>query len=133
MKILILGFMLYVLCFNFALAQDNLGLVPCGGLNNPCTTCDLITLANKIIDFLFKMIIAPLAALGILAAGIVMLTAGGSESRISQGKQMLFNILIGFAIAVSAWLIVSVILAHFVRTDLKTAWNPLTNNFPACK
>ncbi|MEK7599317.1 MAG: hypothetical protein AAB474_02640 [Patescibacteria group bacterium] len=130
-KTLFFIFIFFFLFFNPALAA---GLVPCGGeRQEPCNTCDLINLANTIINFLIKDIIAPLAALGILAAGIVILTAGGSESRLGQGKQMLWNILIGFIIVMSAWLIVSTILAHLITgAKLPVTWNPLTNDFPAC-
>lgn len=123
-----LGFALYA---SSAYAQG--GLVPCGWAGKPCTTCDFMVLANNIITFLFKYIIAPLAALGILASGIVLLTAGGSQTQLETGKKMLWNIVIGFFIAISAWLVVSTILAHLVPgADLPATWNPLTSSFPGC-
>ena len=112
------------------------GLVQCGTekdregkITNPCTPCDLVVLANKIITFLFTMIIAPLVALGILASGIVLLTAGGSESQLAKGKSMLWNILIGFFIAVSAWVIINTILGSIVKQEF---YNTLTESFPGC-
>lgn len=77
---------------------------------------------------MFQMIILPLAALGVLASGIVLLTAGGSESRIAMGKTMLWNILIGFFIAVSAWAIINTLLGNIVDIG----YNFLTEPFPAC-
>lgn len=106
-------------------------LVPCGGPGQPaCTFCHLMELANRVVDFGIKMIILPLAAVGILAAGLVLLTAGGSQSRLEMGRSMLWNILIGFFIAVSAWLIINAILGTLVQDSL---FNPLTSPFPACR
>lgn len=74
-------------------------------------------------------IILPLAALGILAAAIMILTAGGSEGRIKTGKTMLFNILIGFFIAISAWAILNTVLGKIIEPE----YNFLTETFPGCK
>lgn len=129
MRILIFTFLLIsiVLTPYFVFAQS--GLVPCGNPGQPaCTTCDFMVLANNIITFMFQMIILPLAALGVLASGIVLLTAGGSESRIAMGKTMLWNILIGFFIAVSAWAIINTLLGNIVDIG----YNFLTEPFPAC-
>ena len=137
MRVLIFTFLLIsiVLTPYFVFAGHEGGFVPCGDhvdsqgkVTNPCTTCHFMGLANNIIDFLFKMIVLPLAALGILASGIVLLTAGGSESRISMGKTMLWNILIGFFIAVSAWAIINTVLGSIVKQE----FHYLTESFPAC-
>ena|SRR3989344_5426255 len=111
-----------------ASAQGFLPLVPCGGTNNPCTPCHLITLANNIISFLFKMIILPLAALGILAAGLTMLTSGGSETQTKKGKDMLRAIIIGFFVAMVAWAVLNTVLGNLVEPG----YNYLTSDFPAC-
>ena len=99
-----------------ASAQGFLPLVPCGGTNNPCTPCHLITLANNIISFLFKMIILPLAALGILAAGLTMLTSGGSETQTKKGKDMLRAIIIGFFVAMVVVVMgLSLMMPYFMK------------------
>jgi len=107
------------------------GLVPCGGPGDPCEPCDFMVLANNAVRFAFKFIILPLVALGILASGLILLTAGGSQTQIEKGKSMLWNILIGFFIAVSAWLIISTILGTLVVGGF--GYNPLTETFPVCK
>ena len=121
------GFTFYA---SFAYAQQE-PLVPCGGQDQPaCTFCHLMELANRVVDFGFKMILLPLVALGILASGLVLLTAGGSQSRLEMGRSMLWNIVIGFFIAVSAWLIINTILGTLVQDSL---FNPLISPFPACR
>lgn len=127
------GFFLFILIFSlfvvpfFAFAQ----LVPCSGTD--CTTCDFLVLANNIIKFLMRNIIAPLVAVGILASGIVILTAGGSEDKIKTGKKMLWNILIGFFIAISAWAIINTVLGSIIKTGGEdNFYNPLTEKFPGC-
>lgn len=110
----------------FVFAQEP--LVPCSGPD--CDFCDLMTLTNRIVDFGFKFIILPLAALGILSAGLVLLTAGGSETQLKKGKSMLIAIIVGFFIAVSGWFIINTILGAFVVPG--QFYNPLTEPFPAC-
>lgn len=117
--------------FTFA-QQPPAPLVPCGNdPKNPCKPCDLITLANNAVTFGVKFIILPLTALGILASGLVLLTAGGSQTQLEKGKSMLWAILIGFFIAMSAWLIINTILGTLVVGNF--GYNPLTETFPACK
>ena len=124
---LILSFALYA---SFAYAQEP--LVPCGGQGqNPCSFCDLMTLANRSVTFAWNFLILPLTALGILASGIVLLTSGGSQTQIEKGKSMLWAILMGFFIAASAWLIINTILGTLVEGGF--GYNPLTEQFPACK
>lgn len=129
LNFLTFAFVFSLLIFNFASAQG--GLVPCGEPGNPCETCDLITLANNAVKFGVKFIILPLTALGILASGIVLLTAGGSQTQLERGKSMLWAIIIGFFIAMSAWLIINTILGTLVVGNF--GYNPLTETFPACR
>ena len=105
------------------------GLVPCGGLGQKeCTYVDFVVLANNVIDFVFTVLILPLVAIGVLAAGITILLSGGSESQIKKGRDMLWNLLIGFLIAATAWLIINTILEAIARTDC----NFLTKVFVTC-
>lgn len=106
------------------------GLVPCGSPGQPaCNTCHLITLANNVIDFLVKSIILPLTALGILVAGLTLLTAAGSEDRHKRGIEMLRAIVIGFFVTMVAWVILNTVLGTLVDPN----YNFLVKDFPACK
>lgn len=113
----------------FPLLAAAQGLVPCGNdPSDPCTFCDLIQLANTVINFLFTYIVLPLMAVGILASGITILTAGGSSGQIEKGKKMLWNLGIGFLIAATAWVLINTALGNLV----KTGYNFLTDPFPTC-
>ena len=104
------------------------GLVTCGKGTQPCQFNDLLKLANTIIDFLFRFIVLPLVAVGVLASGITILTAAGSESQIKKGRDMLWNIIIGFLIAAIAWVAVNTVLGELVRPEC----NFLENAVGAC-
>lgn len=134
LNLLVVIFIFSFLVFStpyFSFAEPYPPLVQCGFGKNPCGPCDLISLVNRIVDFAFKMLILPLAALGVLASGIVLLTAGGSQTQIEKGKSMLWAIIIGFFIAVSAWVIINTILGNIVVEG--EFFNPLSEKFPACK
>lgn len=86
-----------------------------GGLIPECpdTGCgfnELMQLINNVIKFLLFDIATPLAALGIVYAGWLYLSAGGSTENTTKAKKILTNIVIGYIIALSAWLIVNTLL-----------------------
>ena len=103
------------------------GLVPCGrGCNDPCTKececcpctlCHLFVLFKRIVDFLAKDILFPLAVLMIIIGGVIFLTAAGSPERINTAKKILTSTVIGLVIIFLAWLIVDTIIGVLVRTD----------------
>ncbi len=103
-------------------------LVPCGTGGTPCTLCDLVKLANNLIDFMLVQLAAPLATLSIIIGGILMITAGGNESQLQRGKQIFSAALIGFVIALGAWLIIDLILQQLLDPGPFT--NPLSG--PVC-
>ena len=88
------------------------GLVPCGGPDpeKPCTTCDFFILAQNILDLVLRKIVPALAVIFVIYGGFVLLTAGGSEERVKSGRKILFNAVIGLAIAYGAFVIVGSVL-----------------------
>ncbi|MBI2038703.1 MAG: hypothetical protein HYT22_00250 [Candidatus Niyogibacteria bacterium] len=85
-------------------------------------------MANTITNFLFTYIVLPLMAVGILASGITILTAGGSAGQVEKGKKALWNLGIGFLIAATAWVLINTLLGNLVDTG----YNFLTQKFPGC-
>lgn len=71
---------------------------------------------------------APLATLSIIIGGILMITAGGNESQLQRGRQIFSYAVIGFVIALGAWLIVDLILQQLL--DPGSFTNPLSG--PVC-
>lgn len=114
-KILLASISLIPRAFSFA--EEKVGLVPdCGRVVNgiiakPCNFEFLIQLINKVITFLLTTFATPLFALIIIYAGWLYLSSGGSTENVSKAKKILKNAIIGYVIALAAWLIVKTILS----------------------
>jgi len=97
------------------------GLVPCNGPN--CTVCHLFKLIVNITEFLFKQVALPLAGLLFLIGGIMMISAGGVESRYKKGKDILINTLIGLVIVLAAFAIVNTLMMFFATGEISINWS----------
>ncbi len=100
-------------------------LVPCGagngtpgsgdviGINQTnstgCSACDLGYLVENIITLLIGLSI-PIAA-GLFAwAGVLYFTSGANPGNIEKAKSIFRNALVGFLIAITAWLVINTLL-----------------------
>lgn len=103
------------------LGADNVkfnGLVPVcntitnnqGGFDDPCDFNMLMAIINTVINFLLITLATPLFALILIYVGWLYLSAGGSSENVTKAKKILKNALIGYVIALAAWLIVKTIL-----------------------
>lgn len=101
------------------------GLVPCGGID--CNLCDLGTLMQKVINFLLFGFAIPLAAAMFAYAGLLYVTGGSNPGRITRAHKIFKNVLIGFLIAISSWLVVQTILSTVFDGDFWIGgnWNEL--------
>ncbi len=68
----------------------------------------LIALGKGLVGQLLLWII-PIASAVIIAGGIVIMTAGGSEDKVKKGKAIITTAVIGVTIAFGAWLIINAI------------------------
>ena len=110
------------------LAPPASGLVPCGyGAFNAqkignnaqtgndqtsstgCQACNLAQLIESITLFLIGLSI-PIAAALFAYAGVLYFTSAGQGERISQAKGIFKNVIIGFLIAITAWLVINTAL-----------------------
>lgn len=85
------------------------GLVPC----DTGASCDfnaLMTLVNKVIDFILTKMAIPIAAIMFFYAGFELVTSGGSTEKRGLAKKVFTNTVIGLIIAVAAVLIIKLIL-----------------------
>ena len=98
----------------------------------PCTACDFFALASNAIRWLVALITLVIT-LVVVWAGLMIATAGGNEYAVYKAKYMLTNALIGFAILLSAWLIVDTLMkiTKFGEGSALGPWN--TINVNACK
>lgn len=78
---------------------------------NPCDFNMLLEGINKFINFLVVTLATPLFALIMVYVGWLYLSDQGSSENVKKAKTILKNALIGYVIALAAWLIVKTILA----------------------
>jgi hypothetical protein len=76
-----------------------------------CGFNDFIRLIANFIDFLLFYFSMPLAAILFAFAGFKLLTSGGNEAAMTSAKGLIWNVIIGLVVALSAWLIVKGILS----------------------
>ncbi len=108
--------------FNKFVSKSYKGIVPkcniTGSLNEsgddfaePCGFTALIELINNVINFLLVWFATPLAAVILAYAGFTYLTSGGSAEKATKAKHMLTSMIMGYVIALAAWLIIKTILS----------------------
>ncbi len=88
-----------------------------GHYKNPCDFNYFMALINRLIKFLLFDIATPFVALIIMYTGYLFLTAGGSAGQTEKAKHILLNVVIGYVIALAAWLIITAIISIFGVTD----------------
>jgi hypothetical protein len=90
-------------------------------LSEQCGICDLIGLANNIIQFAIYLAVT-VATIMFIVAGMKYLTAGGDPSKISSAHKIFWNVIIGLILVLTAWLIIELIMTTFL--DAKFGfWN----------
>lgn len=75
-----------------------------------CTICHIGVLVINFTKILMLAIALPAVALLVAISGIMILTAGGSEQRLKQGKDILRATIIGIIIVFLAWLAVDTVI-----------------------
>ncbi len=110
-------------------------LVPCGGDSQPeCNLCHLWRLGSNIINFISFNLAIPIAALLFVVAGVLFLTSGGDESRVTKARNIFTNTVIGLVIIFASWLLVDTLIKTIANPDttpgsrLIYSWN----HFPIC-
>ncbi len=82
-----------------------------GGFSDPCDFDVLLAFINKMINFLLIKMATPFFALILVYVGWLYLSDMGSAENIKKAKTILKNVVIGYIIALAAWLIVKTILS----------------------
>lgn len=81
-----------------------------GAMTKPCNFEYLMIMINGLITFVLFTLATPLFALILIYTGWLYLSAGGSSENVSKAKKIFKNALIGYVIALAAWLVVKTIL-----------------------
>ncbi len=114
------------------------GIVPCGlsvddpitplpvDESAPCTICHVIVGGKNLMDWGMK-VMTVIALTVILAMGVLYIISAGDQGMMQTAKGGLKAAFIGFAVMLSAWLIVNIILTVLVDTaDVNKPFNGLT-------
>ena len=105
----------------------NKGLIPCNGPE--CTFTDLLRGIDGIIDFLIKISI-PIAMILFAYAGFLYITAAGNSGKIGKAHDVFKDVIVGFLIVLSAWLIVNTIVSPLISSDYETLLEKTNNIEP---
>jgi hypothetical protein len=92
-------------------------LIVCNGPN--CTFADLIILARNFIDVLVYFSTF-LAVIGFIYAGFKLVTSEGDVGALKEAKRIFTMVATGFAIVLSAWLIVKLVFDVLVDSGFVT-------------
>jgi len=93
------------------------GIVPCGQSDSngkiacPCTLGHVFLIFSRIYDFLVKYIATPLAVLGLVIGGVLLLLSAGNPGLAKMGKDAIIASVIGLCLAYGSYLIIKTILA----------------------
>ncbi len=100
-----------------ALAQTS-GLVKCG-IKDPdtCTYQEFMDLIQNALNFMIYVIAKPIATMLLAYAGFNMITSGGSEAEYTKARKMLTNILIAYAVMLSAFLVIKLVFSLIFPED----------------
>jgi len=92
----------------------------------PCDFTFFMKLINNVIKFLLFVIATPFVALIIIYIAYLFLTSGGKSGQVEKAKHILMNVVVGYVIALAAWLIISTIITSMkVDSDINTFMGPL--------
>ena len=126
---MISGFSMLIFFILFALPQlaaaQTQGLVACTGLD--CNFCTLIETANRVINLFFEILVI-VAIIMIVRAGFILVISAGNVSAMENAKSSLTNVIIGFVIILSAWLIVDTVFKVLVTNQDFGMWNEFNAN-----
>lgn len=92
------------------------GLIPCGYFGKACQFSDLVQLAQNVISFLLTISIV-IATILIAYAGYLYLTSAGNSGQVEKATKIFTNIVVGFIIALAAFLIVHTILSSLIDSS----------------
>ena len=88
------------------------------GTGRACGLSDLITLIQRLIEYIF-MLILPIAAIVFVYVGYLFLTSGGNPDKRKTAKKAMVSLVTGIVIIMAAWLIVRTILLGLgVNTEI---------------
>ena len=103
--------------------------VPCGGPGQPmCEFCHLVLMGNLILAWLI-LVLTVVAGLIFAYAGLKLVTSGGNPEAKNTAKSMFVNVIVGYLLVLSSWLIIDTLMrmlanqAEFTENGVFGPWN----------
>lgn len=98
------------------------GLVPCGGAGEPaCQPCHVMQLIEIVLDWLVE-VLGVFFSLAIVVCGIYLVTSTGNPSVMQTVKRLILQMIIGYAILLSAWVIMDFIFKGLLSAQVNSVW-----------
>jgi len=120
---LIISIFLLMVSGNFVLARDP--LVPCGPGRVECDLCQLLILVNNI-TVLFRDLSIALGGVFFSWGGFLIMTAGGSEEKITKGREVITITVTGIVIMLVSWILVGSLLRYLTNSESYLAWSQIS-------
>lgn len=95
------------------------GFVPCEG--GGCNVCQVVDMANELISWLIGISVL-IAVMLMVVAGFRLMMSQGNQEAMQKAKSMAVNVVIGFILILSAWLIVDTILKLLTKKGGLDDW-----------
>lgn len=92
------------------------GTTPGGSDKKVCDSfCDLLSTGQNFIKFGITIGLYVLAPIFLVWGGIMIMTAGGNESKVTEARKMLLSTVLGIAVTLGAFLIVNTFFFFFAK------------------
>lgn len=113
----------------FPLAVSAAGLVPCGGIDEkPCTVEDAFVLLARVTNFLIAVAGVVSVYFIISSSFSLVVFSVGEEEKISQEKKALANAVVGFILAMMAYMIVATVVNYILLNGVFRESKPLNGD-----
>lgn len=106
------------------------GFVLCGRPGQPACDFDMLMLTvNKFINYALTLIATPIMLWMLFKTSFEFFTAGGNPVAITTAKKRLLAVIIGYAIALAAWLLIKTVIMLLVGEDALSGVDPMFKTF----
>lgn len=120
----------FILCFTFFFPLvSSAALVACDGPASlggvPCNYCTLAQTVQRVLDFVVGILIL-IAVIWLAITGLEMAyTAAGNGNALELLKKRVTNIIIGFFLVISAWMLIDLVIKVLVADEKVRNWQSI--------
>lgn len=116
----------FITAMNTTLAQEEATSLVASCEGSDCSFCHLLDLVNKIIKWIVVVMVGIIVIIFALG-GMMMVISAGDTGKVSKGKGMMLDSVVGFLILLCSYVIVDTFIKVFVPTESEFGpWNTIT-------